>query len=193
MTNNIDEKLEQVIGEAMLLREQGKTEIEIIERFSGQTEELREIFLAIKTIDEQKEKFAPSESLLRKILRALPEAKANKVREGFLSPVFTCFEWKGLPYTVAAVAFLLILTFGFNWYDLPKNKIDQVVTQQSVLIDANTSNIEQSATAIEKNIDSLEIELNNFESELNEIEKLANDESFKDLDLLLSQIDGKIM
>ncbi|MEK7159799.1 MAG: hypothetical protein AAB575_00835 [Patescibacteria group bacterium] len=197
MKNNSDKNLEEVIDEALLLRDQGKSEAEIFKKFSEQANDLQEIFKAIEIMDAQKDKFAPSESLLRKILAALPGDKVANVKESFFAPIFSFFEWQGLPYAVAVATFLLVITFGFNWYNAPKGKVDVAVTEQEVSFEKsaeeNAAEIKKDTMAIEKNVDSLKNDLNNFEKELSEIEKLASDESLKNLDSLLSQIDGEIM
>jgi len=200
MKNNSEDKLEQVISEALLLHDQGESVEMIIRKFPSQEKELAEVFRAIKILDQEKEKFAPSESLLRKILRALPDEGLAKAKAGFFSPIFSFFEWPGLPYAVGVATFLLIVTFGVNWYNAPKNIVTKVVNEQTVSLETTTSsaeevtaNLEKDTAIIEKNVNSLKTELNNFESELSEIEKLASDESFKDLDALLLQIDNEIM
>lgn len=197
MKNNSDEKLERIIDEALLLRDQGKAEIEIFERFSDEVDDLREIFKAIEIMKAQKEKYAPSENSLRKILRALPDEKTMKAEDGFWPPVFSFFEWKGLPYAVAAATFLLAITFGFNRYNAPIDKVDEAVYEQDVSlekgVEENVATMNKDTAAIEKNVSSLKNELSDFEKELTEIEKLASDESFEDLDSLLAKIDGEIM
>ena len=68
MTINPEEKFEQIINEAMNLREQGKSAAEILKLFPENQLALQEIFRAIEFLDQQKNEFAPDESLLRKVL-----------------------------------------------------------------------------------------------------------------------------
>lgn len=195
MKNNFDEQFERILDEGLKLREQGMSVSEIVSKFPEQADELREIFQITEIIYKRKEQFAPSENLLRKILRALPnEARAA----GFMPRVSSLFRWPALPYAMATVAVILALTLGFELYrpvvDHEKTAIDeQPIAKIETGAETAATKIVAETVDLEKNLTALKKEISDFDKELSEIEKIANDKSFDNLDSLLSKIDGEIM
>jgi Tfp pilus assembly protein PilN len=72
MSVNNNEKFDRVFKEALDLLEKGKPASEILDLFPEFKNELKDLFQTIEVINEQKEKIAPPQELLEKILSRLP-------------------------------------------------------------------------------------------------------------------------
>jgi DNA-directed RNA polymerase subunit F len=79
--NTNPENLEKIMGEALELKEKGKTISEILDWYPEYKKELKKMFQTIDILSREKEKILPSKELLTKILSELTIEKSVTEKE----------------------------------------------------------------------------------------------------------------
>ena len=159
--NKIEQKKEYVIGEALRLFEDGKSQSFILDLYPQYKEDLSELFKTINIIDSQSNIKVP-ESLLKSVLAKIPTSSLSTPTPSPFDNIHSFYNLKRLG-AFSTLALLLFVGGGFIY-----NRHN---------INTNISNSQIADTALNKDIASVDSELGNLDADAASIDNSLDNQS----------------
>ncbi len=159
-----NEQSEKTITKALELLEGGKSELEILNLFPEQKDELRELFQTMETIQSAKNGIRPPEALLHQIISQIPDERTEH-QENHLSS-FGFSTWFKFAIPAAAIAILVAIFYSKL---LPEKS--QIIVEQTTT-PANDKNKKTPSP------EPTSLAANNIDTLINEAIALADNQQF---------------